>query len=197
MDVLQCRLVSRDETDAIALTSEPMGDRAANSGGSAGDDDGAGRMLHAAHRDLSMSFVEFMRSDRFDVDHGHMAVRPAIFARDPCNDRQLHHGSPLPRVEVREQDDLAVRKFDGVMMRRRVLRVHLPETREPPTGSPFLEQTKERSTPLDFIFKRKLGAWQQANRNSRLIDGSKAAGGGAREGRCYQTVAGFGGARRD
>ena len=42
--------LSRNETDAIALAGKTMGDRAANPGGSAGDDDGASGMFHATQR---------------------------------------------------------------------------------------------------------------------------------------------------
>jgi hypothetical protein len=62
---------------------------------------------------------------------------------------------------------------------RRVLRVHLPEAREPSAGPPFLKETKERSAPLDVAFEREFAARQKANRYCRLIHGSEAAGGGA------------------
>jgi hypothetical protein len=57
-------------------------------------------MFHATHRTLCA--IELMRSNRFGVDDGHMAVGPAILARHPRYDRQLQHGRTLSRAKIRE-----------------------------------------------------------------------------------------------
>ena len=191
--VLQCSLVSRNETDAIALAGKTMGDCAANPGGSAGDDDGAGGRFHATHRRLGG--VEFVRSDRLGVDHRYMAVCRAIFATRLADSRQLQHGCSLSGAKVREKDDPAIGKLERIVVRCRVLGIHLPEAGNPSAGLPPLEKTKERSPPLDVIFKRELGAGQKADRYRRRIVGCEAAGRRARKARCYQIIAGFGCAR--
>jgi len=116
-----------------------------------------------------------MRSYRLEVNDGQMVVHGAIFAPHLRHDRQLQHGCSLPRAKVGEQDDLAVWKFDGVVMPARVLRVYLPEPREPSAGIPFPEETKERATPFDITIKREFGTWHKADRYRRRIHGCKAA----------------------
>ncbi|WGS19770.1 MULTISPECIES: hypothetical protein [unclassified Bradyrhizobium] len=136
--------------------------------------------------------VELVGPDRLGVDHCHVGFRQKILVRHPGQDWQLQHGRSLSRAKVRQQHDLAVRKFDGVVMSGCALHVHLPEAREPTAVRPSLKQTKERATPLDVIFKRKFGARQKTDRYRGLIDGCKAAGTGAWKTCRYELVAGFG-----
>lgn len=135
--------------------------------------------------------VQFMRAIRLDVDDGRMAVRRRMFATHLAYGRQLQHRGSLSRTKVGEQDDAAVRKLDGIMVRRRMLHVHLTEAGKPSAGLPFLKKTKERPTPLDVIFERQFSARQKADRYRWRIVGREAAGGGAWKARCYQVVAGL------
>ena len=42
--------------------------------------------------------------------------------------RELQHGRPLTCAEMREQHDLAVGKFQRIMMRAGIVHVHLTES---------------------------------------------------------------------
>lgn len=175
--LLNATPASCDKTDAIVLASETMGDRAAHTGGSAGDDQGAGEILRASHYRLCM--VSFTRSYRLDVNNGRPAIRRAIFAPHLRHDRQLQYGCSLPRAKISQQDNLAVWKLDGVVVPARVFHVHLPKTRDPATGIPFPEESKDGAAPLDIMIEREFGARLEADRYRRRIDGCEAARGSA------------------
>jgi hypothetical protein len=132
-----------------------------------------------------------MRAIRFDIDDRRMVVHRSMFAAHLADGRQLQHRCSLSRTKVGEQDDPAVRKLEGIMVRRRMLRVHLTEAGEPSAGLPLLEKAKEWPTPLDVIFERQFSARQKADRYRWRIVGREAASGGAWKARCYQVVAGL------
>jgi hypothetical protein len=55
----------------------------------------------------------------------------------------------------------------------------LPKARDPATGIPFPEEAKDGAAPLDIMIERKFGAWLEADRYRRRIDGCEAARGSA------------------
>jgi hypothetical protein len=49
------------------------------------------------------------------------------FDRSTRKSRQLKHGRVLAFAQPREQDDLSIRKFQRVVVRRRLFLIDLPE----------------------------------------------------------------------
>jgi hypothetical protein len=95
-------------------------------------------------------------------------------SRRPAGTRQLQHGCVLTFAEIRYKDDLTIGKFQGIVVGRRPIKIHLPEPRDLVRGFPR-GQKPERSVALNLFFKRKFCPGQQANRNARLCRVRKAA----------------------
>ena len=83
---------------------------------------------------------------------------------------QLQHGGALACTNVRHQDDLAIREFQGVMMRAGIVGVYLSETGHAVThrGSPPEKELKSGNYPFDLALKDNFCAGQQTDRYSRL-----------------------------
>jgi hypothetical protein len=107
----------------------------------------------------------------------------AFIALSLRNGRQLQNGRSLSATQVRDQNDLSVRKLDSVVMCGRALRVDLPETGDLPARLLLPENSKERSAPNDVFFERQFSPWQKADRNFRPVRLGETAGRRARKGR--------------
>src|SRR5580704_5320160 len=83
---------------------------------------------------------------------------------------------------MREQHDLAIRELDGIMVRVRIVQVHLPEPSHLVTDALRLPlekaQLKSGSRTLDFAFERDLGARKKADSYFRFTTGGKPTGRG-------------------
>jgi hypothetical protein len=83
------------------------------------------------------------------------------------NGRQLQHGRVLAYAQASEQHDLPVGELKGIMVRVRIVQVHLPETSHRVTDVLrfiFEEaQLKSGNLTLDIAFERDLGAGKQAD----------------------------------
>lgn len=53
----------------------------------------------------------------------------ALFLRWPASTRQLQNRQVLAFAEIRDKHDLAIRKFQGVVVGSRSVEIDLPETR--------------------------------------------------------------------
>ena len=103
--------------------------------------------------------------------------------------RQLQHGRALALDQAREQHHKSVGEFQRVVMDHGIIRIDLPETREP--LSDFLvpeDANAERWLAFDVVIERDLGTRQQTNSDMRLADGSEATGDGIAEFGRYQLV---------
>src|SRR3954454_18462858 len=83
---------------------------------------------------------------------------------------QLQHGGALACTNVCHQDDLAIREFQGVMMRAGLVGVYLSETSHAVRhrGSPPEKDLKSGNSPFDLALKDNFCARQQTDRYSRL-----------------------------
>ena len=100
---------------------------------------------------------------------------------------------------MREQHDLAVGKFERIMVRAGLVHVDLLESRDLVRQRPaLLEQNLEAGEmTLDLILKSDLGAWKEADSYPRFIHRGKSACGCIPELRRDQLVADPGGPRRN
>ena len=115
-----------------------------------------------------------------------------------CNGRQLQHGCPLTLAKPREQNHLAVRKFQGIMVGGRFLEIDLPKAGQPLSYQLARENPDiERPFALDIAFEGDLRAGQQADRDIRLSYRGKSAGDGVLELRRHQLISDLNSSARD
>ena len=97
------------------------------------------------------------------------------------------------------QHDLAVGKLQRIMMRARIIHVHLPESRHSVRQDlcPSEEKLEAGKMALDLVLKSNLCPWKEANRYSRFVRRREAPGGGIPELRGDQLVSDPGGPGRN
>jgi hypothetical protein len=86
----------------------------------------------------------------------------------PC--RKLQHRCPLTGTQLCEKRELAVGKFQRVMVRVGPL-IDLPETREPRPDAPkphLWKELRERMIAYSILAKGKFGTWQETYSGVRL-----------------------------
>lgn len=120
----------------------------------------------------------------------------ALLVSRPSGARKLQHRGALAFTEIRYQDDLAIRKLQGVVMGRRPVKIDLPKPRDLVHRFPR-RQEAERCIALDLLFECQFGSGQQANGNTRLGGISKAARDGIGKLCRYQLVTDLGGPGRN
>jgi hypothetical protein len=78
---------------------------------------------------------------------------------------------------MREQHDLAVGKFQRIMVRARLVHVHLPESGDPVMQRPGPPEQKLEAgeMTLDLFLKNDLGARKEADGYPRLFHRGKSA----------------------
>jgi hypothetical protein len=88
------------------------------------------------------------------------------------------------------QHDLAVGKLQRIMMRARIIHVHLPESRHSVRQDlcPSEEKLEAGKMALDLVLKSNLCPWKEANRYSRFVRRREAPGGGIPELRGDQLI---------
>jgi hypothetical protein len=110
--------------------------------------------------------------------------------------RKLQHDRALAS---REQHDLAVGKFQRIMVRARLVHVHLPESGDPVMQRPGPPEQKLEAgeMTLDLFLKNDLGARKEADGYPRFFHRGKSACGCIPELRRDQLVPDPGGPRRN
>jgi len=113
--------------------------------------------------------------------------------------RKLQHGRALAFAKMRDQHNLAVGKFQRIMMGAGVIHVHLPEPgnlMRQRLGPPE-QKVEAGEMALDLVLEGDLGARKQADGYSRFVPRGKAAGGCIPELRGDQLVSDPGGPGRN
>src|SRR6516165_6880357 len=81
---------------------------------------------------------------------------------------------------MREQHDLAIRELKSIMVRTRIVQVHLPKpsdlVRETLRFPPEKAQSESGNLTLDFAFEHDLRAWRKAHRYFGFPNGGEATG---------------------
>ena len=107
--------------------------------------------------------------------------------------RKLQHDRALAFAKMREQHDLSVGKFQRIMVRARLVHVHLPESGDPVRQRPGPPEQKLEAgeMTLDLFLKNDLGARKEADGyrrteaapdsrvNPAYLRGARGVGGGA------------------
>jgi hypothetical protein len=88
---------------------------------------------------------------------------------------QLQDRRMLANAQARQQNHLAIREFQGIVVFVRVLKIDLPKARDVRPQFPPLVQAK-RVIAFNISVKTQLGSRTQAHRHVRLTNGRKAAG---------------------
>src|SRR6516225_11407689 len=89
-------------------------------------------------------------------------------------DRQLQYRRVLALDQARKQYHLSVGKFQCIMMCYGIVRIDLPEAREPLSDFLVRENANaERWFAFDILVERNFGTRQQANRDMQFADGGK------------------------
>jgi hypothetical protein len=95
---------------------------------------------------------------------------------------QLQHTRTLTCAEIRDQHDLAIRELKSIMVRIRIVQVHLPKpsylVTEVLRFPPEKAQLKSSNLTLDFAFERDLSARKKAHGYLGLSSGGESAGRG-------------------
>src|SRR6516165_5893110 len=118
--------------------------------------------------------------------------------RRMCGNRQLQHRRALAFAKAREQNHLSVREFQRIVVDGGIIRIDLPEAREPlPDLLVWQKTDAERRLALDILIERNFGTGQQADRNIRLADRRKPARDGLGEFGHHQLVLNLGRTGRD
>jgi hypothetical protein len=113
--------------------------------------------------------------------------------------RKLQHDRALAFAKMREQHDLSVGKFQRIMVRARLVDVHLPESGDPVRQRPGPPEQKLEAgeMTLDLFLKNDLGARKEADGYPRFFHRGKSACGCIPELRRDQLVPDPGGPRRN
>jgi len=113
--------------------------------------------------------------------------------------RKLQHDRALAFAKMREQHDLAVGKFQRIMVGAGVVHVHLPEPCDPVRQrfGPPEQKLETGEMTLDLILKGDLGAGKKADGYPRFFQRGEAPRGCIPELRRDQLVPNPGGPRRD
>ena len=90
--------------------------------------------------------------------------------------RQLQNGRSLTIAEQRQQHDLAIGEFEGVVMRRLFVLVDLTKNCRAMAERSFTPREQAGGEHLDVPSKRQLGARQDTNGDARIFRSAKAAG---------------------
>jgi hypothetical protein len=132
---------------------------------------------------------------------GHIALPAGVDVRLPFFGlrRKLQHDPGLAFAKMREQHDLSVGKFQRIMVRARLVHVHLPESSEPLRQRPGPPEQKLEAgeMTLDLFLKNDLGARKEADGYFRFVHRGKSACGCIPELRRDQLVHDLGGPRRN
>src|SRR6516225_8381260 len=138
---------------------------------------------------------------RTDLDHLDRLCRCLCTRGGSRLRRELQDGRILTCAQMREQDHLAVRKLERIMVRALVLRVDLSEARDLVSdrlpSPPEEGQLEAGRLALDLAIKADLRAGKQTHRHIGLTDRRKAARGGIPELLRDEAVADTGRPRRD
>ena len=113
--------------------------------------------------------------------------------------RKLQHDRALAFAKMREQHDLSVGKFQRIMVRARLVHVHLPELGDPVRQRPGPPEQKlvAGEMTLDLFLKNDLSARKEADGYPRFFHRGKSACGCIPELRRDQLVPDPGGPRRN
>jgi hypothetical protein len=103
--------------------------------------------------------------------------------------RQLQNRRALALTQVRQQNDLSIREFEGVVVRAWIVHLDLPEAGDPVNERLLPEDKLEAGrNALDLFVKRDLGPRQEAHGHVGFFDSTESARGGVPELRRYQLV---------
>ena len=99
---------------------------------------------------------------------------------------QLQHRSVLPLVEPIDQHDLTIREFKRVVVRIRLVHIHLTKT-----SQPLPDVAIGKKVIFDIFLEGQFGPRKKAHRDIRLPNRGETTGDGVFEPCRYQLVAGF------